>query len=102
MPVYCVRLLPQRPSFPADITPQEGEAMQRHVGYWSSLAQAGHALLFGPVADPKGSWGLGVIEAEDEAALRGMLGQDPVILAALGFQHEVLPMPRGVITRAGL
>lgn len=101
MPVFCVRLLPPRPSFPADLTPEEGEAMMRHVAYWTELAKAGQALLFGPVADPKGNWGLGVIQAEDEAALEALLANDPVRQADLGFSQEVLLMPRGAITRPG-
>ena len=33
--------------------------MQEDVGYWTAHMNAGTAVVFGPVADPKGAWGAG-------------------------------------------
>ncbi|HEY4252570.1 MAG TPA: YciI family protein [Roseomonas sp.] len=90
---FC-RLLPPRPGFAQDMTAAEMQAMQAHVGYWTALAQAGTAVVFGPVADPAGFWGLGVLEVAGEAEAQAITRDDPAILAAIGLRYEVLPMPR--------
>jgi uncharacterized protein YciI len=36
-------------------------------------------VVFGPVLDDTGSWGLGVVEAEDEAELRAFAARDPAV-----------------------
>jgi uncharacterized protein YndB with AHSA1/START domain/uncharacterized protein YciI len=93
---FVVKLIPPRPDFPANITAAEGAAMQAHVGYWSAKAVEGKAVVFGPVADPKGTWGLGVIEAASEAEIGAMEKEDPAIAANLGFRYEVLPMAQAI------
>src|SRR5208283_3626666 len=51
---FC-RLIPPRPTFAADMTPDEASIMQSHVAYWSDLLARGKAVVFGPVADPHGA-----------------------------------------------
>jgi YCII-related domain len=41
-------------------------------------------LVFGPVFDDTGSWGLGVVEAEDENELRAFAAGDPVVTTGTG------------------
>jgi uncharacterized protein YciI len=36
-------------------------------------------VIFGPVLDSTGSWGLGVVEADDEDELRSFAADDPVV-----------------------
>ena len=36
-------------------------------------------VIFGPVLDGSGSWGLGVIEGDDEEEIRAFASGDPVI-----------------------
>jgi hypothetical protein len=36
-------------------------------------------VIFGPVLDSTGSWGLGVVEADDEEELRAFAADDPVV-----------------------
>lgn len=40
--------------------------MDRHIAYWTGKAQAGIAVVFGPVMDPKGVYGMGVYRVQDE------------------------------------
>ena len=54
-------------------------------------------MAFGPVADPKGGWGLGVLRVSDEAELRALEAADPAIRANIGMRYEALPMPVGVV-----
>ncbi len=71
--------------------------MRDHVAYWSSMAEKGTAIVFGPVADPDGDWGLGILEVEAEQDVQLITSNDPVIRSAIGATYKILPMPRVVI-----
>jgi len=89
---FLCRLLGPRPTFAFDMTPEERQVMLVHGGYWRDLLAKGTAIVFGPVADPKGAWGLGVVRAASEAEVRVLERNDPAVLSGLGFSYEVLPM----------
>ena len=57
----------------------------------------GHVVAFGVVGDPAGVYGVGIVEFEDEEAVRAFTSNDPTILANRGFRWELLPMPFGVV-----
>jgi len=57
----------------------EREIMGRHAVHWQKYIDSGRMVVFGPVLDDTGSWGLGVIEAEDEDELRAFAAGDPVV-----------------------
>ena len=85
-----------RPTFTQDMTPEERAVMQRHVAYWSEKAERGIALVFGPVMDPQGVYGIGIYQVENEAEMQALLAADP----ANGLlKYEVLPMARAVVGR---
>jgi uncharacterized protein YciI len=94
---FFVRLLPPRPSFPFDMSDAERAIMQQHVVYWTERLQEGMAVAFGPVADPKGAWGLGVVECESAEQVKTLEANDPAIKAGLGFSYEVLPMLQAIV-----
>jgi uncharacterized protein len=79
MPTFVFRLKAPRPTFALDMTDEEREIMGRHAAYWQPLIQAGRMVVFGPVLDGTGSWGLGVVEADDEDELRQFAAGDPVV-----------------------
>lgn len=89
---FLCRLLAPRPTFAFDMTPDERQIMIEHGGYWRELLAKGTAIVFGPVADPRGAWGLGVVRAASEAEVRVLEKNDPVILSGRGFSYEVMPM----------
>ncbi len=93
MAYYHLRLVPPRPTFPFDITEAESAVMVEHVRYWRSLAGEGLAVAVGPVFDPKGSFGIAIVETENEAEAEALGAADPVARAELGFRWEVAPMP---------
>ena len=62
MKYFLYKLLPPRPTFPQDMTEAEGELMQEHVNYWKILVDKRLAVIFGPVADLRGIYGLAIIE----------------------------------------
>jgi uncharacterized protein YciI len=78
------RLEASRPSFALDMTGEEREIMGRHAAYWQPYIDSGQMVVFGPVLDSTGSWGLGVIEAEDEDELRAFAAGDPAVTTGTG------------------
>jgi len=96
MPLYLCKLTPPRPTFPAQMTPEEGAAMQRHFGYWNDQMKRGAALVFGPVADPQGAYGVAILDVANEPEAKRICAQDPVITAKIGFTVGVFQMPNAV------
>jgi uncharacterized protein YciI len=76
---FVFRLIAPRPTFAVDMTDEEREIMGRHAAYWQPLIDSGQMVIFGPVLDSTGSWGLGVVESEDEDGLREFASGDPVV-----------------------
>ena len=81
MTIFVLRLTAPRSTFALDMTDDEREIMGRHAAHWTPLIDAGQMVVFGPVLDDTGSWGLGVIEAEDEDEdkLRELASRDPAV-----------------------
>jgi uncharacterized protein YciI len=76
---FVFRLQAPRPNFALDMTDEEREIMTRHAAYWQPLIDSGQMVIVGPVLDGTGSWGLGVVEADDEEKLRVFAASDPVV-----------------------
>jgi uncharacterized protein YciI len=76
---FVFRLVAPRPSFALDMSGEEREIMARHAAYWQPFVESGEMVIFGPVIDGTGSWGLGVIEADDEQGLRTFAAGDPAV-----------------------
>jgi uncharacterized protein YciI len=86
---FVLKLISPRPTFPQDITQEETAIMQQHAQYWHGLMEKGFVLVFGPVLDPKGVYGLAVVEAENEAQVQSFIAGDPAL--AIGH-YEVCPI----------
>ena len=71
------KLTPPRPDFPVTMTDEERLIMGQHVEYWSKLLQDGHVLVFGPVFDPAGVYGIGVVEATSLETAQAWADADP-------------------------
>jgi uncharacterized protein len=84
MSTFVIRLIAPRPTFALDMTDEERAIMGRHAAHWQPLIDSGQMVVFGPVLDSTGSWGLGVIEAEDEDELRAYAAGDPVVTTQTG------------------
>ena len=96
MKYYVFKLIAPRPTFMADMTAEERSLMQAHVGYWRGLMAKGLVIVFGPVADPTGPYGLGVVRLADTTDPASIWAEDPVIKAEQGFRYHVAPMPGAV------
>ena len=79
MSTFVFRLKAPRPTFALDMTDEERDIMGRHAAYWQPFIDSGQMVIFGPVLDATGSWGLGVVEAEHEDELRAFAASDPAV-----------------------
>jgi hypothetical protein len=89
---FLLRLIAPRPTFAMDMTADERVLMGIHGEYWRGKLAEGVVVAFGPVLDPAGAWGLGLLRATGEAEIQAFIAGDPVIRANVGFRCEVLPM----------
>jgi uncharacterized protein len=92
---YALYLRPSRPDFMQTMTDEERGIMQQHVAYWQKYLDEGVMHVFGPVMDPKGAYGLGVVEVESEAYLVSLIDKDP---ASKINKYEYYPM-RAVVKK---
>ena len=94
MQAFVFRLLPPRPTFAADMSATERAVMSEHGAYWARLASEGRVVAFGPVADPSGAYGLGIVLAADLDEAESIRDSDPALLSSHGFRTEIAPMLR--------
>lgn len=97
MGYFHLKLLPPRATFPFDMNEVEKSAMTEHSKYWRRLAEDQRAVVVGPVFDPKGAYGIAIVETENEAEAEALAAADPVAMANLGFRYEVSNMPSLII-----
>lgn len=86
---YFVRLNPSRPDFAQTLTEEERNIMQAHALYWRGHMNEGKVVVFGPVFDPKGAFGMGVVRVENEEELLGFMKNDP---ATVLNTYDYFPM----------
>src|SRR5579863_5281248 len=79
MPTFVLRLIAPRPSFAQTLTDAEREIMGRHAAHWRPYVERGDMVVFGPILTEDDSYGLAVVETDDEQALREFAAQDPVV-----------------------
>ena len=83
MTLFLFRLIPPRADFAQTMTAGEREAMAAHMEYWGQLLADGRVVVYGPVADPEGVWGMGVLRAADRAEVLAIAEGDPSVLAGV-------------------
>ena len=93
--LFLFRLIPPRADFAQTMTVNEQDAMQRHQVYWQDLRAAGRVVVYGPVADPEGVWGLGVLRTAGRAEALEIGNDDPSVLAGVNT-FEVFEIMGGV------
>ena len=77
--LFLLRLLPPRADFAQTLSRVEAEAMQQHQAYWRQLLSDGRVVIYGPVADPEGVWGMGVVRADSHEEVISLGEKDPAI-----------------------
>ncbi|MGH9519827.1 MAG: YciI family protein [Terriglobales bacterium] len=88
---FFLRLIPPRPTFPADMNAQERELMGQHAAYFVGLFQAGKVIAYGPVMASEGAFGMAIFELPDAAEAQAIMARDPTIVAGLN-RYTLSPM----------
>ncbi len=88
---YLLRLIASRPDFAFTMTEEEQATMGRHAAYWTRHLEAGTALIFSPVADPAGPWGMCIAQAQDRDGAQALTAADPAVIEGVG-QYEILEL----------
>jgi uncharacterized protein YciI len=86
---FALKLIPSRPDFAQTMSDTERGIMNQHVDYWKKYMDEGIAIVFGPVLDPKGVYGFGIISVDEEDQVTRLIKNDP---AAAINSYEYYPM----------
>jgi hypothetical protein len=79
MSTFVLRLIAPRPRFAETMTDSEREIMSRHAAHWGPYLSRGDMVVFGPILTDDDSYGLAVVQTDDEQALRDFAAHDPVV-----------------------
>jgi uncharacterized protein len=93
--LFLFRLIPPRADFAQTMTESEQAAMAEHTEYWQQLLRDGRVVVYGPVADPEGVWGMGVLRAADRAEVLAIGENDPSVTAGVNT-FEVFEIMDGI------
>ena len=97
--IFAFNLLPPRPTFADDMTDDEKAMMDRHVEYWQGLMADGVAVVFGPVLNPDGGYGLAVVEVSGQEQAERLIAGDPAVRG--GLTCRAYPMPGAFVRPTG-
>ena len=96
---FVYRMIPPRPTFAEDMAPAEAAVMGEHGAYWKMQLDADRVLAFGPVSDPAGTWGLGILAVGTRDEALALVERDPAITSGLA-RFELHAMDAVVRERA--
>ncbi len=83
MSLFFFRLTPPRADFAQTMTPDGTAGDGGPPGILAAAAADGRVVVYGPVADPEGVWGLGVLRAADRAEVLAIAENDPSVTAGV-------------------
>jgi uncharacterized protein YciI len=92
MPHFFLKLIAPRATFAMDMNDAEKNLMDEYARYWKARQDAGEVVVFGPVLDPKGPYGMGILNVPAEADAHAFAAADPAMKAKVGFACEIYPM----------
>ena len=96
MTTFVLRLKAPRPGFAQTLTDDERAVMGRHAAHWQPWLDRGAMVVFGPVLTDDDSYGLAVVQGEDEQELRDFAAQDPVVTTGTA-EFEIGRLAQGFV-----
>ena len=87
--IFAAKLISPRSTFPADITDDERIIMRYHAAYLNRFLDKGQVVVYGPVFDPAGAYGIGIFCVHTEDELKAILAHDPALQIG---RYEYYPM----------
>jgi uncharacterized protein YciI len=89
---FLLRIEPTRAGFTLqNMTADEGRLAKQHVQYLSSLLDSGKLSLAAQALDPKGLWGIIIVNAPNLETAQALLAGDPMVKANM-FRGEAIPL----------
>jgi uncharacterized protein YciI len=79
---------------------EERAVMEAHFAYWGEHLARGQVIAIGPVDDPNGPYGIGIVLAPDMSGAEVIRDNDPAMRSPFGFRTEIAPMLR-LVTATG-
>ena len=80
------------------MTAEEGQIMQEHFAYWKGNFDRGVAAVYGAALDPKGVFGVAVVDVQDEEAMKAIVANDPAVKAGV-HKDEFYPMSPAMVRK---
>ncbi|WP_207533591.1 YciI family protein [Desertivirga arenae] len=96
MKYFMYKLIAPRPTFHLDMNEEEKAVMDEHIAYWNGLFLERKILIYGPVLDPEGVFGLGILEVESDEEAEELVAKDPAVSSGI-CGKEVIPMMAGLV-----
>lgn len=93
---FLYKLYPPRLTFHLDQSEEEKSVMNIHMQYWAELTRQRISVVYGPVFDPKGVFGMAVIEVENADEADNIAKHDPAVSSGV-CTYEVIPMMAGML-----
>lgn len=88
---YLLRVEMVRSGFTfQNMTPEEGRILTQHGAYLKALLDQGKLTFSGQAFDPKGLWGVIVLNAANAGAATEIMNNDPAVKAGI-FRGDVIP-----------
>ena len=94
---FLYKLILPWPTFTQDMTEAERKVMQEHATDGKRLMDDSIAFIFGLVLDPRGPWGVGIVDVANESDAHALGTNDPAVKAGLTF--DVSPMPGALVRK---
>jgi uncharacterized protein YciI len=89
---FLLRLEPTRTGFTLqNMSAEETRLATQHAKYLKSLLDSGKLSLAAQVFDPKGLWGIVIVNAPDRETARALLDGDPGVKGNM-FRGEAIPL----------
>jgi uncharacterized protein len=89
---FLLRIEPTRAGFTLqNMNAEEARLANEHAQYLKSLLDSGKLSLAAQVFDPKGLWGIEIVNAPDQETARALLDGDPMVKAKT-FRGEAIPL----------
>jgi uncharacterized protein YciI len=89
---FLLRIEPTRAGFTLqNMNAEEARLAAQHFQYLKSLHDSGKLSLAAQAFDPKGFWGIVIVNAPDRETARALLDGDPMVKANT-FRGEVIPL----------
>ena len=80
---FFYKLVPPRPDFHLTMNETERQAMNEHKDYWAGLIEQRKVIVYGPVFDPNGAYGMAVLDVENDEEATSLKNNDPAVSSGI-------------------